>query len=255
MTHTTLIQLSDLHLSGEIGEADSYRRFLACLNASRAHAPDYYLLTGDLVNHGDKNATDWLFDVMRAQNVPFFAIAGNHDVTIEDDEHLAFDERTFIPKTPDERLINCHAVAIGAWRLLLIDSAVSGQIYGKLTPSTLLWLDEQLSAHKAPTLIALHHHPLQVKSAWIDGYMLQNAQALWQVIAKHSHVKLMVCGHVHQAHRLQKQHITLCTAPSTHRQFLPFAAQFALDDVAGGFNKITLSQEDFDVSVHRVKLT
>ncbi len=248
----TLIQLSDLHLSGKIGQSDSYQRFLACLNASRLHTPDYYLLTGDLANHGDKAATDWLFDVMHAQNVPFFAIAGNHDVTVEDDESLPFHKRRFAPKAADERLMGDIAVDLGAWRLLLMDSTVAGQIYGNLCLSTLLWLDKQLSTHNKPTLIALHHHPLRVKSAWIDHHMLQNADQLWQVLGKHVHAKLIVCGHVHQTHRLQQRHTIVHTAPSTYQQFLPYATHFALDDLVGGFNKISLYSDTFDVTIHRV---
>lgn len=248
----TLIQLSDLHLSGNIGTDESYRHFLHCLQNSKQYAPDYYLFTGDLANHGDKEATDWLFDTMHAQKIPFFAIAGNHDASEENNCSLTFESSNFMAKTPDHRLLNCVNIDLGAWQLLLIDSTVAGHIHGKIHPPALVWLQQQLSTKHKPSILAFHHHPLAVKSAWIDNHMLQNAQQLWQLLAPYSHAKLILCGHVHQTHRLQKNHTTIHTAPSTYQQFTPFAQDFHLDDTGNGFVRLLLTKDSFQIFVHKV---
>ena len=78
-----IAQLSDFHLSGRIGDAPSYHRFLKVLDLAKAHQPDLWLLTGDLVNDGNSEAYDWLFAQFSDFGAPYFAIAGNHDVTHE----------------------------------------------------------------------------------------------------------------------------------------------------------------------------
>lgn len=249
---TRIIQLSDLHLTGQIGKDTSYHAFLACLTKSLSYAPDFYLLTGDLANHGDTQATDWLFDTLKRTGVPFFAVAGNHDVTIEHNLHLPFELREFSPKIPDNRLCDCHAICINHWQILLLDSSISGQIYGKLNDYQLDWLHHTLSNNPSNAIIALHHPPVSVNSAWIDAYQLQNADKFWQIIDKHRHAKLVLSGHVHQTHTLICGHTTVHTALSTHRQFMPYADDFCIDTNAGGFVIIDLNDKNCQLSVHRL---
>lgn len=240
-----IAQLSDFHLSGRIGQAPSYQRFLQVLTLAKAHQPDLWLLTGDLVNDGNREAYDWLFEQFAQTNKPYFAIAGNHDVTHEIGSGLPYDQRLHLPITPDPRLPECqhHLLHSVGWQLFLLDSAISGETHGALLPSALSWLDEALQQHPLPALIAMHHHPLPVGSAWIDAYALHNADQFWAIIDKHPQVKAVVCGHVHQAWQLQpaiSHPVQLLTCPSTDRQFAPLLDEFGIDDVAAGFRMIQI---------------
>ena len=69
--HTfNIVQLSDLHLTGDIGQAPSYQRFLAVFQTAKHLNPDLWLLTGDLVNDGNSDAYDWLFNQLQATKIP-----------------------------------------------------------------------------------------------------------------------------------------------------------------------------------------
>lgn len=240
---TLIAQLSDLHLTGKVGYDPSYHKFLACLELAVCHHPKLLVLTGDLVNDGQKAGYDWLFDVLKKTHIDFVCLAGNHDVTHEQNSHLPFNERMFYPVAKDKRLSNCTALTLGNWQVLLIDSAVAGQIYGTITDDTLIWLSNTLGKNTQQTLIALHHHPLTVGSAWIDAYKLTNSSQFWQTLAPHQHAKVVICGHVHQAHTLHYAHTTVLTAPAVSRQFVPFCDEFGVDETACGIRLIWLKDK------------
>lgn len=241
-----LAQLTDLHLTGKIGKDNSYRQFLACLDLMMTTCPDFLLLTGDLVNHGDhnkldkynKDGYDWLFKTLSDTCLPFACLAGNHDVSVEFGSGLPYHQRRLLPAPKDERLLDRCIIPFAHWQLLCLNSAVSGKEFGQLTQDSLDWLNHALHAQPKPTIIALHHHPLLVGSAWIDTLALDNRQALLKTLAPHAHVKAILSGHVHQAHALHHKTphgaITFLTTPATSRQFLPFSPTFALDDKAAG---------------------
>lgn len=247
----TIAQLSDLHLTGEVGQADSYRKFLACLELAIRHQPDFLLLTGDLVNHhpspdphSSQTGYEWLFAVLKNTRLPFITLAGNHDVTLEINSHLPYEHRQFLPIAKDDRLADKVRLSLGDYQLLCLNSAVSGQEFGWLSDDTLVWLDEILSTHPQPVLIALHHPPVAVGSLWIDELRLKNGDELFAILEKHPHAHTLVCGHVHQACELWYKGVQILTTPAVSRQFLPLSDTFALDtdEITGqaGFRLIRL---------------
>lgn len=240
---TLIAQLSDLHLTGKVGCDPSYHKFLVCLELALFYRPKLLLLTGDLVNDGQKAGYDWLFAILKKTGIDFVCLAGNHDVTHEHNSHLPFDKRTFSPITTDNRLSNCKVLRLGNWQLLFINSAVAGQIYGTITDDTLMWLSNTLSKNTQQTLIALHHHPVPIGSAWIDAYKLTNANQFWQILAPYPHAKVVVCGHVHQAHTLNYAHTTVLTAPAVSHQFMPFCNEFRACETVCGIRIIWLEDK------------
>lgn len=252
-THDFVIaQLSDLHLSSHT--PTTFDHFLAVLTLAQSHRPDLLLLTGDLVNDGDISLYDWLFDTLRKTRLPFLCLAGNHDVTYEIGHDLPFEQRQFLPISADPRLINHHRLTIDSngttWQLLAINSAVAGQIFGKIEQANLDFLKIHLSP-TLPTIIALHHPPACVGSAWIDAHRLVNDDEFWQTLAPHQNLHI-VCGHVHQAHTLPMRGNTLYTCPATARQFLPHHDDFALDNIPSGFRLICLKNEQFNSQIIRL---
>ncbi|MFB6348167.1 metallophosphoesterase [Moraxella sp. ZJ142] len=248
-THQTafvMVQLSDFHLTGRIGQSPSYQRFLQVLQMATTLQPDLFICTGDLVNDGNSDAYDWLFEMLQRTGTPYLAIAGNHDVTHEIGTGLPYEKRLHIPITPDVRLLNCHRQLVGThhdWQLLLLDSSVGGETHGKLSAATLSWLDTTLANSPLPAIIALHHHPSPVGSAWIDAYQLANAADFWQIIQKHRHAHTIICGHVHQAQHLQPlahHPVQLLSCPSTDRQFAPLIDEFTLDNQPAGCRVIQI---------------
>lgn len=251
----TIAQISDLHLSNH--EPAYFDNFLAVLALARCHNPDLLLLTGDLVNDGEADVYDWLFDVLQCTQIPFLCLAGNHDVTQEIGHELPFHERSFLPIPADERLIDTHRLVVelggSSWQILLLNSAVNGQIYGHLNADTLSFLTQHLAQNPPQnTLIALHHHPAPVGSAWIDGHILQNRDEFWQTLAHFDQNLHIICGHVHQAHTITVNNHTLYTCPATSRQFTPHQDEFGVDNMSSGFRLVQLQNNTLKTAVYRI---
>lgn len=251
-----IAQISDLHLSKH--DLTTRDKFLVVLELALQHQPNLLLLTGDLVNDGEADLYDWLFARLNDTHLPFLCMAGNHDVTQEIGHGLPFNERTFLPICADERLVDNHRLLItlpdATWQILTVNTAVGGQAYGNISPDGLAFLSHHLS-DPLPTLIALHHHPLPVGSAWMDKLMLQNADAFWHIVQPHPQVRAVLSGHVHQACAKAVPLMADCTfytTPATARQFLPLNDDFALDTMAGGFRLMTLHGNTLSTRIVRL---
>ena len=76
------------------------------------------------------------------------------------------------------------------------------------------------------------------------------------VIAQHTNVKIVICGHVHQDSMNTWNNIQFLSTPSTSIQFKPHSQTFALDQVLPGYRVIRLKNNgEFETEVHRVALS
>lgn len=242
-----ILQLSDTHLTAEADGTllgfpphESLRRVVA---AAQAEAPDLILHTGDLAQDSTPAAYTTLGPLLRPLGAPCYWIPGNHDV--EAVMGAALEGAPFRPQ---------RSFRAGGWRFLLLNSAVPGEVHGRLTNRTLNWLDDELAAHPdAPTCLALHHAPIPVGAAWLNPINLHNPDSLRARIDAHPQIKLILFGHIHQAMEAHWGDATLYSCPSTCFQFAPHAETFALDDAAPGYRMLTLHPDGtFATEVKRV---
>ena len=146
-----VLQITDLHLSSHVPAAadETSSEVAVCqynfeaiikqaLSAERRC--DLILVTGDLVNKVQAEIYDHIFDVLQATGIPFACIAGNHDVTDENNSELPFFQRELIARPADRRLLNRHVIETDHWQLLLIDSSMTGKVEGEVTLSDIDWL-------------------------------------------------------------------------------------------------------------------
>lgn len=233
----TLVQISDLHLYRDatkrynhVNPHQSFEKVVAMIRQSYGEA-DLLMVTGDLLQEPSTQGYDALFDDIETLNIPYVPIAGNHDVTLELDSHLPFEQRRHIGITPDPRLVNCKVVSSEHWDILCLDSSVKGQIYGGFSEETLAWLARTLASSEKPCIIFAHHPMMRVESAWIDQHRLKNTTDFWQVVAPFaSRIKGIFVGHVHQETQAMYQGISVFTCPSTSVQFKPFSYDYCVDD-------------------------
>ena len=235
-----ILQITDLHLSSHVpAVADQTSSEVAVCQfsfeaiikqaLSEDRRCDLILVTGDLVNKVQAEIYDHIFAVLQATGIPFACIAGNHDVTDEDDSELPFFQRELIARAADERLLSRHIIETEHWQLLLLDSSITGKVAGELTTTDIDWLYQQLQTCAKPALIALHHHLIPVDSEWIDQHMVENANTFWQRMAAFEHLKVIISGHTHQEQVRYRQGVTVYSTPSTCYQFEPFVSDFAYD--------------------------
>ncbi|MEA2118250.1 phosphodiesterase [Halovibrio sp. HP20-50] len=232
-----VVQITDAHLYADTQMRSRagvpWRQFQQVLSAVVAEQPDIVLFTGDISQ--DESAASYALAVQALEPLacPWHWLPGNHD-----QPELMAAERPLVDQ-----------VDVGSWRFLLLKTQVEGKPFGSLGSEQLALLDEQLKADDRPTLIAMHHPPVDVGAAWMDAIGLQDRDAFWQRLGKHPHVKIILFGHVHQAyaeqHSVGEATIDVYGCPAIADQFLPGAEQFAIDETSRpGYRVIDLAWSD-----------
>ena len=202
---------------------------------ARSGVPDLYLLTGDLSQDESESSYERLSEQIKDFQAPAYFLPGNHDA--RDAMSKAF-LRSGAPLKPDRRVV------VGDWQLILLDTQVEGEIGGALSQQELERLDAQLSEHGDKfALVALHHHPLPIDCWWIDRIGLENGGEFLQVLDRHSQVRLVVWGHIHQEFESMRNGVRLLGTPSTCVQFKPRADEFAVDAIPPGYRWLKLNPD------------
>jgi 3',5'-cyclic AMP phosphodiesterase CpdA len=82
----------------------------------------------------------------------------------------------------------------------MLDTLHQGHPEGRLCDRRLAWLAGQLAASgDAPVLLFLHHPPMAVGIAGMDGIRLLDGPALWAVLAPHrARIRQIFHGHLHR---------------------------------------------------------
>ena len=243
-----LIQISDCHLHADPAARSRTgvpcRQLEAVLVAANRARPDRVLVTGD-ISHDDSAASYALAArLLDRLEAPWDWLPGNHDV-------LAPMAATR-PLSPE--------LTLGAWRLLLLDTHVPGAEHGELAESAREALASRLTAESRPTLIAMHHPPVAVGSAWLDAIGLHHAEAFWATLAPFPQVKAILCGHAHQAFATRRsvgeRSIPVYGCPSVTDPFLPGSETFAVDaTVPPGFRVLDLDDDRLTTRVERVDIS
>jgi Icc protein len=246
-----LLQISDPHLFASpqgtlrgVATLPALRTVLAHALADGAHY-DALLVTGDIV-HDEPGGYRHFRVEMLATGLPVYCLPGNHDVPAA------------LPHAVAGTPVQVGGQAdLGAWRIVLLDSSVPGQAHGRLQPAELERLDQALaSAGSRHVLIGVHHHPVPHASRWLDSVGLHNAADLFAVMDRHSGVRALLWGHVHQEFEALRRGVRLLGVPSTCAQFLPHSEQFAIDPAPPGYRMLTLRADGtLDTEVVRINAT
>jgi 3',5'-cyclic-AMP phosphodiesterase len=173
-----LVQISDPHLRTD--DPTSASALTAAVERIRAlpDQPDAVLVSGDVADTGSDAEYALARELLAPLAMPVHLIAGNHD---------RMPERTQ------------YAVRCGDLRLVACDSTIPGEDGGRLDVA---WLAERLAENpRAPTIVALHHHPVPIGIPWLDRIGLPDADraALAGLLRDSPQVRRVVAGHVHRS--------------------------------------------------------
>jgi len=238
MAAVHLIQITDMHIRASRSSRSSRRGNHAKLSAVvdaivAGPAPDLVLATGDLVDDASPAAYARLAPLLQRLPAPVHAIPGNHDDPAAMAVHLAGGNIHVGP-----------SVVAGAWRIVLLDTLVPGEVHGHLGAGRLAALDAELAASPQPhALIALHHPPAPIGSP-LDDVGLGDADDLHAVIDRHPVVRVMVWGHNHHVHDSMRGTVRRLGTPSTCVQFdARPEAGFVRTDEPPAYRRLTLHED------------
>lgn len=243
-----IVQMTDPHLFADPSKTlmglqtqFSFERVLEKVNQEQTDI-DVVLLTGDIAQDGSVDAYQRVKDYFLAKPYNTHWLPGNHDNV---------DNMVEVAKNSS---LESKVVDVGAWRILLLNSAVKNKVLGNFSQEELQWLKEQLADSNKPTLITFHHHPIKMNSDWIDTQMIQNADEFLSIVHQHKQVKCLLWGHVHQESRQTIKGVEYISTPSSCFQFTPKQTDYEVDKLAPGYRWLTLNEDGtIDSGVSRVE--
>jgi len=236
MQTVQLLHVTDPHLFGvssrELYGVRTSKSFRLVLEAALRDGPrpDAIVVTGDIGDDCSAGAYGHFRAAFADCGVPVHVLPGNHD-----------DPALMARLLDDSGFQYCGRARIGGWGLVMLDTHIPGKPQGLLQDSELTRLEADLRAlGDVPVLVCLHHPPVPVGSAWLDGVGLENGTAFLAVLDRNPQVRGVIAGHVHQEFDLQRGSVRLLTTPSTCAQFTPRTPHCVMDARAPGYRRLTL---------------
>ena len=98
-------------------------------------------------------------------------------------------------------------------------------------------------------LVCLHHHPIAMRSDWLDQVGLSDADEFMSVVREHSNVRGVLWGHVHQSLDSFIHGVRFMASPATCAQFLPGSRDFAIDNRPPGYRALELMPDGSSATV------
>lgn len=149
--------------------------------------------TGDLVENGYNPAHWKRFDrcyLAFRELVPYFPIAGNHDIAINHRDYTAYLERPFMDAYPPENLFEGGKAIYttlheGGLKLLLIGAGWEAE------EAAVDWMNEVIQSHNDYTAILLFHGYIKSNG----GFTVIGKQMFDKVVVPNPNVRLVLCGH------------------------------------------------------------
>lgn len=243
-----VVQLTDSHLFGEpqgqllgLDTYDSLQRVIELVLAERSRI-DLVLATGDLSQDGSTDSYRYFRQLSERIAAPVRWCPGNHD------------QRENMHEVARSSGLMNPVLDLGNWRIVLLDSLIPGKVFGRLHAAQLALLDKTLGeAPERHCLVCLHHHPVVIGSRWMDRLGLRNAAALFDILARHAQVRVLLWGHIHQEFDQVRDGLRLLASPSTCVQFEPGSKTFQVSSQAPGYRWLRLYEDGrLDTGVSRI---
>jgi Icc protein len=211
-----IAQVTDIHLGFQPDDPAEMNRkrfddIVATLLALQPR-PDLLLLSGDLTEGGTITSYQTLKSICDKLPFPCVMALGNHD---DRDNFLKVFPQ--VPVSASGHVQYVHDA--GPLNIVVLDTLEPGHHGGALCEARAAWLDAALAASAKPTIIMLHHPPIESGNGWmtedVDAPWVQRLRA---VVSRHGHVVRMVSGHLHRAITSGWHGTTLAVCPSSAPQ-------------------------------------
>jgi Icc protein len=242
-----VLHITDLHWHADpqfelmgVNTRASLQAVLDHANCSEA-AYDLILITGDLTQDPSATAYTDLCQLLDTLETPVHVLPGNHDSPELMQQYL------------NSQWVSTQAhFQISNWQVLLLDSSQANNDGGYLSDAQLTFMKHTLASNPQPCLLAVHHQPVPIGSAWLDTMQITNSGDLFQLMQNNKQVKALVWGHVHQAFADEFNEVMLIATPATCRQFLPGSDEFAIDpNKSAGYRELILHDNgELETSIH-----
>lgn len=245
-----IIQITDPHIFKEengcllgLNTRDSLTAILEDIKKQEIKA-DLILATGDISQDQSADSYQYFSEVVNQLAIPICWIPGNHD-----------DVHQMAESLNDEFFSPAKTINIGDWQIVLLDSSLSGQVYGRLGREQRGYLKKAILAHDSSYMLpVLHHHPVDINCQWLDPLGLEDADELFDLLDSCSSIRGLLWGHIHQVYDQYRGKIRMLATPSCSVQFKPLSKEFAADSESPGYRILELNSDGkIETQVKRIE--
>ena len=231
-----VLHLTDPHLFADkegalrgVATYESLQRVIAHYQAGNWRA-ELVALTGDIIQDDSAAAYVHCRELLEPLGLPVYCLPGNHDV------------RSLMRDTLGEApFIYCGSGEFGNWLIVSVDSCAAGRAGGFVKDEEFTRVEQIIAGSRAAhVMVCLHHPPVLMRSAWLDSVGLDNGTEFLERLKSFGRVRAVIFGHVHQEYDAVHDGMRILATPSTCRQFMPLADDFAVDDRPPAYRHITL---------------
>jgi len=224
MSPFTIAQLSDTHIRKPgiplFNGVDSNTQLQKAIDwlLSDQLSINAVVISGDLTQDGLVEEYQHLRQLLTplAKQMPIYLALGNHDHF--ENFMQVFSDYPGIAQTRVQDALQ-YRVKIGNYQILILDSLEAGNDQGHLNPQRLDWLNQQLQSTTDKTVIVIHHPMIDVGNPLMDDMHVFESEAFGQIVEKHQHIELILCGHIHRTIFGKFKQVPVIIGPSTAHQY------------------------------------
>lgn len=216
-----LVQLTDTHIvePGKLlyGKVDTAAHLADAVEQVNRMSPqpDLVMVTGDLVEHPGSATYGNFARLIEPLRAPAYLIPGNHDDPQIMCEHFC---KSGLFPTTDTTFQ--YAIEDFDFRILALNSRYDDSELPYFGERRMAWLKKALSESDRPTLIAIHHPPMQTGIEFIDMVGAQWYRGISELLAEHPQVQLIISGHGHSDTYGRNGNVPVYMSGSTAHQLI-----------------------------------
>lgn len=247
-----IVHMSDLHLTKDgvpIWETNTMDHFNKSIDIIRGMKDiDAIVVTGDISNDGSEWTYRYVDRLFSSLGIPTYCCPGNHDsLKVMLNEY----KPSFYQVLP-------HSHIIKGWKLLMLNSVIpdeeepnQNKARGFLLGESINCLKQELD-YGLPTIIALHHPPLE-PGGWLNRKLLENRKDFNELVSKYPNVRLVIYGHIHYFTDNLQNHIRYSSSTSVGFAFDKDLPKFQIADGLEGFSLIEIENKTINICNIRIK--
>ena len=243
-----ICQISDVHFIDSFkklfNQIDTTLKFKKTINFCNKlnPQPDLYIFSGDLIQDKSEYYKNFI-NISNHLQKPYYLMMGNHDVRNQLHKFISnkslMDSNGYINFS-----LNNHPI-----KIICLDTAIDNMIEGEITIETMKWLKDELNKDlNKPTIIFMHHPPIDIGSQLFDNIKCKNGNEFLQLTKEYQNISKIVFGHVHCKFNINVENQELLSCPSSSFQ-IPIEAKSPENLLMDNSSYIQLFKWDKDLNL------
>ena len=219
-----IAQISDAHFSSY--EENTSYKFLkksgdllndAIFQINTSGPYDFVIFSGDLINTPKINELEKFSEYATKLMYPWYAIAGNHDISIDGPltKHKFIETLANYNDNMNQKNVYYAFTPKKGFRVICLDSIIDYKITtnGEVSNEQFLWLKQELDTHQKDTIIVCTHVPI-LEPYSSSNHKLINDYEIRKLLKTHKRPLIVLQGHYHGTKIVQDNNILFISTPS-----------------------------------------